>query len=158
MEKIFKYFKKLETNKKLTHQNTKKKKLGKIILQPGSRNDLYNYDSKSRSHRKRDLQVQLNKAKFLHGKTKQKNQTKPNQNKNNLENQKIKNKLGKKEIYIGITVKGLYFFFFFFGPHLWHMEVPGLGIKSKPHSYLYHSCGNAGSLTCCATVETPLFL
>ena len=24
-----------------------------------------------------------------------------------------------------------YYFFFFLGPHLWHMEVPGLGVRSE---------------------------
>lgn len=55
------------------------------------------------------------------------------------------------------------FFFFFF----WHMEVPGLGIKSKPLTHCTwwesnpplssdpsHCRDNARSLTCCATVGT----
>ena len=40
--------------------------------------------------------------------------------------------------------KKFYFFSFRFQPYLWHMEVPGLGIKSKPQ---IHSCSKAGSLT-----------
>ena len=53
----------------------------------------------------------------------------------------------------------------------WHIEVPGPGIKSKPHVQPTHSCGNAGSLTTAMpqswarslthyyiTAETPSFL
>ena len=44
----------------------------------------------------------------------------------------------------------LAFLFFLFLLHLQHMEVPGLGVKSKPSSDLRHGCGNPGSLTHCA--------
>ena len=30
-----------------------------------------------------------------------------------------------------------FFSFFFLGPHLWHMEVPKLGIKSEPQLPAY---------------------
>ena len=51
------------------------------------------------------------------------------------------------------------FFFFFFWPHLWHMEVPGSGAIAPQlwqHQIQHHNCGNARSLTHCATVETPV--
>ena len=31
----------------------------------------------------------------------------------------------------------LFFFFFFLGPHLWHMEVPRLGVESELHLPAY---------------------
>ena len=53
--------------------------------------------------------------------------------------------------------------FIFLWPHLWHMEVSGLGVGSElqlqayttatatlglsQNCYLHHSCGDAGSLT-----------
>ena len=40
-----------------------------------------------------------------------------------------------------------YFFPVFLGPHLWHMEVPKLGVKSELQLPAYTAaCGNAGSL------------
>ena len=30
-----------------------------------------------------------------------------------------------------------FFFFFFLGPHLWHMEVPRLGVESELQSLAY---------------------
>ena len=30
-----------------------------------------------------------------------------------------------------------FFFFFFLGPHLWHMEVPKLGVKSEVQLLVY---------------------
>ena len=38
------------------------------------------------------------------------------------------------------------FFFFFLGTHLWHMEVPTLGVESELPAYTT-AHGNAGSLT-----------
>ena len=46
-----------------------------------------------------------------------------------------------------------FFFFFFFWPHQRHMEVPGPGIE--PASQQGPELKRPGSLTCCATVETP---
>ena len=52
--------------------------------------------------------------------------------------------------------KSLFFFFFFLGPYLWHMEVPGLEVKSElpkqchiqaAHETYPAACGSAGSLT-----------
>ena len=49
------------------------------------------------------------------------------------------------------------FFFFLFCPYLQHMEVPRSGTESEPSLDLDYSRSNARSLTCCATVRTPLF-
>ena len=43
-------------------------------------------------------------------------------------------------------------FYFFFGPHLRHVKFLGQGLNQQC------SCGNTGSLTCCATRELPSFL
>ena len=40
-----------------------------------------------------------------------------------------------------------FFFFFFLWPHLWHMEVPRVGVIRAAASGLYHSQSNVGSLT-----------
>ena len=42
-------------------------------------------------------------------------------------------------------------------PHLQHMEVPRLGIESELHCDLYHSFGNARSLTHCAGLGLNLY-
>ena len=52
------------------------------------------------------------------------------------------------ERHIVIFPHSLFFFFFFLGPHLRHMEVPGVGVKSElqlPPYTTAHS--NDGSLT-----------
>ena len=36
-------------------------------------------------------------------------------------------------------------FFCFLGLHLWHMDVPRLGVESAAAAGLYHSHGNVGS-------------
>ena len=45
-----------------------------------------------------------------------------------------------------------------FWPHLWYMEIPRPGIKFNCSCDLSHSCSNAGSLTCCATVGVFLLI
>ena len=86
-------------------------------------------------------------------------------------------------LFSGHTVLGVFFVFLFFcfcflGLHLWHMEVPRLGVKSELQLPAYTTVhGNARSLThwaseardrtqilmdtricfCCATTGTPLF-
>ena len=67
--------------------------------------------------------------------------------------------------YIDKVALDSFFFFdsFFLGPHLWHMEVPELGVELELQKPAYetatatpdlshvcnlrHSCGNAGNLT-----------
>ena len=46
---------------------------------------------------------------------------------------------------------------FFYWPQTQHMGIPGQGKNQSHRCDLCHSCSNAGSLTHCATVETPLF-
>ena len=45
-----------------------------------------------------------------------------------------------------LNTNDLYFFKkCFLGPHLQHMEVPGLGVESELHASLHHSHSNTGS-------------
>ena len=50
----------------------------------------------------------------------------------------------------------LIFFFFFLWPHSQRMEVQGQGSNSRISCDLCHSCGNAGSLTHCASQGSTL--
>ena len=48
--------------------------------------------------------------------------------------------------YSCVFVQSITFFFpFSLGPHLWHMEVPRLGVKSASAASLSHSHNNAES-------------
>ena len=44
---------------------------------------------------------------------------------------KLKNKMATVVVFIKIIIKSFFFFFGFLGPHLQHMEVPGLGVESE---------------------------
>ena len=64
-------------------------------------------------------------------------------------------------IYLCICLPEFFFlcfvlFFGFFLLHLWHVEVPGQRLNPCHSSSLSHCSDSAWSLTCCATVATPL--
>ena len=56
------------------------------------------------------------------------------------------------------NIQFFYLFWFFFQPHLWHMEVPWPGIQSEPQFNLHHSCCSAGSLTCLPQWNSNYFI
>ena len=54
--------------------------------------------------------------------------------------------LGNREGNPSVVLFFFFFFFCFLGPHLWHTEVPGLGVKSELQlAGLHHSYSNARS-------------
>ena len=57
-----------------------------------------------------------------------------------------------------VHLKYILFFFFLFGCTCGKWKFPGQGSNPSHNCDLCHSCGNIGSLTCCATAGTLYFL
>ena len=51
-----------------------------------------------------------------------------------------------EEICENVTI--LFFFFFFLGPHLWHMEIPRLGVESELQLLAYTTATQGLSSNC----------